>query len=49
VVKRTIGGELVLEDRLAGDHVGAWWMRHLVPSVVGPRIPLPWCGASGDQ
>jgi hypothetical protein len=27
----------VVEDPLAGDHVGAWWKRHQVLSVVGQQ------------
>jgi hypothetical protein len=36
-VERAIRGELVPEDPLVVNHVGAQWMRHQAPSVVGQQ------------
>jgi hypothetical protein len=36
-VEGAIRGQLVAKEPLAGDHVGAWWTRHLVPGVVNQQ------------
>jgi hypothetical protein len=36
-VKGAVQGQLVVKEPLADDHVGAWWTRHQVPSVVGQQ------------